>query len=448
MTKDETPARILVVDDSPSTLEVLRRNLVDGGHSVVTASGAADALALLSFTPVDLVLTDLKMPGMSGLDLVRHVRENLKETEIVVITGYATIGGAVEALRTGAEDYLAKPFTDVELREAVGRALRKLRGRKSDGAPPPAAVPGLLGESEAIRRAGRAIERAATSDGGVLLGGEDGTGKELVARIIHHRSARAHGPFLAMYCRSVAAESLHEELLGARGRPGLLARAAGGTLFVADIEEVGAAVREKLALLGAPARPARKPKSTSARLIAATCWGTGPSRTNPPVSSELFEEAIWLPPLRERGEDVVILARHFARHYAAALGRAVPELADPVLDVLRSYPWPGNVRELRGIVRDLVASELTTVSVPDLPPRMRFSAFRDAGWNRSLADVEAEHVRRVLAAVDGNKTRAAEILGIDRKTLREKLRDPESPAQVPAAGKSERTRRALRPPSR
>ncbi len=428
MTRDETPARILVVDDSPSTLEVLRRNLMDGGHSVVTASGAADALALLSFTPVDLVLTDLKMPGLSGLDLVRHVRENLKETEIVVITGYATIGGAVEALRTGAEDYLAKPFTDEELREAVERALRKLRGRKAESAPPPASVPGLLGESEAIRRAGRAIERTAASEGGVLLGGEDGTGKELVARIIHHRSARAHGPFLSLYCRSVVAESLHEELLGARGRPGLLARAAGGTLFVADIEEVGAAVREKLALLGPPARSTRKGKAASARLIAATCWGTGPSRTNPPVSSELFEEAIWLPPLRERGEDVVILARHFARHYAAALGRAVPELTDAVLDVFRSYPWPGNVRELRGIVRDLVAAELTTVAVPDLPPRMRFSAFRDAGWNRSLADVEAEHVRRVLAAVDGNKTRAAEILGIDRKTLREKLRDPEPPA--------------------
>jgi DNA-binding NtrC family response regulator len=363
---------------------------------------------------------------MSGLDLVRHVRENLKATEIVVITGYATIGGAVEALRTGAEDYLAKPFTDDELREAVGRALRKLRGRKSESAPPPAAVPGLLGESEAIRRAGRAIERAAPSEGGVLLGGEDGTGKELVARIIHHRSVRAHGPFLSMYCRSVAAESLHEELLGARGRPGLLARAAGGTLFVADIEEVGAAVREKLALLGPPARPARKTRPASARLIAATCWGTGPSRTNPPVSSELFEEAIWLPPLRERGEDVVILARHFARHYAGALGRPVPELAEPVLDVFRSYPWPGNVRELRGIVRDLVAGDLAAVSVPDLPPRMRFSAFRDAGWNRSLADVEAEHVRRVLAAVDGNKTRAAEILGIDRKTLRDKLRDRET----------------------
>ncbi|MFN7988477.1 MAG: sigma-54 dependent transcriptional regulator [Thermoanaerobaculia bacterium] len=427
MTRHETPSRILVVDDSPSTLEVLRRNLVDGGFSVVTASGVADALALLSFTPVDLVLTDLKMPGMSGLDLVRHVRENLKETEIVVITGYATIGGAVEALRTGAEDYLAKPFTDEELREAVERALRKLRVRKSDGAPPPSAVPGLLGESEAIRRAGRAIERAAQSEGGVLLGGEDGTGKELVARIIHQRSARAHGPFLSMYCRSVAPESVHEELLGARGRPGLLARAAGGTLFVADIEEVGAAVREKLALLGPPARSARKPRSASARLVAATCWGTGPSRTNPPVSSELFDEAIWLPPLRERGEDVVILARHFARHYAGALDRPVPDLADPVLDVFRSYPWPGNVRELRGVVRDLVAGELSAVAVPDLPPRMRFSAFRDAGWNRSLADVEAEHVRRVLAAVDGNKTRAAEILGIDRKTLRDKLRDRDTP---------------------
>ncbi len=428
MKKDETPARILVVDDSPSTLEVLRRNLVDGGHSVVTASCAADALALLSFTPVELVLTDLKMPGVSGLDLVRHVRENLKETEIVVITGYATIGGAVEALRTGAEDYLAKPFTDEELREAVGRALRKLRGRRSVGMPPPAAVPGLLGESEAIRRAARAIERAAPSEGGVLLGGEDGTGKELVARIIHHRSERSHGPFLSMYCRSVAAESLHEELLGARGRPGLLARAAGGTLFVADIEEVRPAVREKLALLCPPARQARKPRSTSARLIAATCWGTGPSRTNPPVSGELFEEAIWLPPLRDRGEDVVILARHFARHYADALGRPVPELTAPVLDVFRSYPWPGNVRELRGIVRDLVANDMAAVAVPDLPTRMRFSAFRDAGWNRSLAEVEAEHVKRVLAAVDGNKTRAAEILGIDRKTLREKLRGSELPA--------------------
>jgi len=146
------------------------------------------------------------------------------------------------------------------------------------------------------------------------------------------------------------------------------------------------------------------------------------------VSGELFEEAIWLPPLRDRGEDVIILARHFARHYAAALSRPSPDLTDAVLDIFRSYPWPGNVRELRGIVRDLVAADLTIVAVPDLPPRMRFSAFRDAGWNRSLAEVESEHVRRVLAAVEGNKTRAAEILGIDRKTLGSKLRERGEPA--------------------
>jgi len=433
---------ILIVDDAPETLEVLRRNLEGEGYRVSAARSVAEALAVLDATPVDLVITDYKMPKVSGMDLVRHVRENLPGTEVVMITGYASIEGAIEAIKTGAEEYLPKPFTDEELFEAVRRALEKRSRRRAAAAPAPAAapLPGFIGRSELMRQVYAAIGKAAETVATVLITGESGTGKELVARAIHYSSRRSAAPFVAVNCGGIPEGLIESELFGhmkgaftgaVTSRAGFFLTADGGTIFLDEIAELGLPLQVKLlrvlqdkevTMVGAP-----RPRHVDVRIVAATN-----KQLRTLVARQLFREDLFfrlnvipieLPPLRERGDDILLLARHFAEKFARELGRPVPRLSDPLLESLLAYPWPGNVRELENIVQRLVVMvEGDEIDVTSLPASMRFSAPRAVSLHRPLAEVEAEHVQAVLASVDGNKTAAAKILGIDRKTLREKLK--------------------------
>jgi DNA-binding NtrC family response regulator len=437
---------ILVVDDSPETLEVVQRNLTEHGYRVHLASSVPQAIALLEVTRVDLVVTDVKMPAVSGMDLVRHIRENLADTEVVMITGYPSLEGAVSAVKAGAEEYLAKPFTEEELISAVHRALEKLATRRAARAP---AVPerpaGLIGESDAIRRVHEMIERAASTTATVLLTGESGTGKELVARAIHYASLRAASAFVPVNCGAIPEGLMESELFGhMRGsftgatetRAGFFLTADGGTIFLDEIGEIRPNLQVKLLrvledrevyMVGAS-----RPRKADVRIIAATN-----KRLTTLVEKGAFREdlyfrihvlAIDVPPLRERGNDVLLLASHFAAKFAKELGKDPPRYSDAVLQAIRSYHWPGNVRELENLVqRTIVMVDGPCVEITDLPPHMRFSVGRGAGLHRTLADVEAEHIRNVLASVGGNKTRAALILGIDRKTLREKMKEPATP---------------------
>jgi DNA-binding NtrC family response regulator len=444
--------RLLIVDDAVDTLEVLERNLSAQGYEVLRAQAVAQAVELLALTPVDLVITDLKMPGASGLELVRHVREKLPDTAVMMITGYASIEGAVEAVKLGAEDYLPKPFTQDELQTAVSRALGKLERRRAErpGAGRPAAdVVGLVGRSEPLRRVLEAVVLAAGTGGPVLVSGECGSGKEQVAREIHYRSARARGPFLAVSCGKVPEHLLEGELFGyAAGEPsnraelepgragppprdGLFQLATGGTVYLAQLTDLPLPLQEKLA---AALRDRRvTPVGGTQALPVDVRVVAGTTRDLPAlVNKGLFREdlllllgaiAIALPPLRERGEDVGLLAQHFLGRAARRAGRPVPDLAPAALDALGSYPWPGNVGELRAEMERLVlAGARDPIEVGDLPPLVRASLDRADALNRSLAEVEAEHIRAALASVQGNKTRCARILGIDRKTLREKMK--------------------------
>ncbi|MDQ7779208.1 MAG: sigma 54-interacting transcriptional regulator [Planctomycetota bacterium] len=217
MTDSLDKERILVVDDSAETLEVLRRNLASSGYQVFTALAVADAIKILEGTAVDLVITDFKMPGANGLDLIRHVRENLKNTEVMMITGFPTIEGAVKAVKDGADDYLPKPFTDKELFGAVRKALDKLRVRKSARGMshrPPQPSHGLIGESDPMRKVFSVIAKAASASATVLIAGESGTGKELVARAIHYSSKRASAPFVPINCGGIPETLLESELFG------------------------------------------------------------------------------------------------------------------------------------------------------------------------------------------------------------------------------------------
>jgi DNA-binding NtrC family response regulator len=435
--------RILLVDDAPDTLEVLQRNLRSKGYQVFTAPGVADAIRILEETPLDLVITDLKMPKVSGLDLVRHVRENFKNTEVMMITGYPSVDGAVEAVKTGAQEYLAKPFTDEELFSSVRSTLDRLRTRRTAQALPyrtPRAPHGLVGESPAMQKVFSAITKVAPTPATVLITGESGTGKELVARAIHYSSARTSAPFVPVSCAAIPEGLLESELFGhvkgaftgaSETRAGFFQTADGGTIFLDEISATSLSTQVKLlrvlqdkevCMVGSA-----RPRKVDVRILAATNKDLSIL-----VKKETFREdlyfrlnviAIDIPPVRNRGDDVLLLIHHFATAFAKELGKPAPRFSDQALQLLRNYHWPGNVREVENVIQRLVLmTEGDLIEVPDLPSLLRFSALRETGFDRTLAEVEAEYIRNVLASVDGNRTQAAKILGIDRKTLRQKLK--------------------------
>jgi DNA-binding NtrC family response regulator len=444
MPRSNVKETILVVDDAPDTLEVLSRNLISKGYKVFTSPGVPEAIKILEGTHIDLVITDLKMPEISGLDLIKHVRENLKDTEVMMITGYASINGAVKAVKTGAEEYLAKPFTDEELFSAVKRALDKLHIRKAGNARPPKKTPdtyGLLGESETMRKVFDAIPKITSSTANVLITGESGTGKELVARAIHYSSKRASAPFIPVNCGGIPEGLLESELFGyvkgaftgaTESRAGFFQTADGGTIFLDEVSETSLSMQVKLlrvlqdkevCMVGA-----NRTRKVDVRVLAATNKDLLSVVKKGTFREDLFFRlnviTIGIPPLRERGDDILFLANYFAKKYAEELGKDTPSFSDKALEVIKNYNWPGNVRELENVIQRLVVmGEDELVEVPDLPSLMRFSALRETGLRRTLADVEAEYIRNVLASVNGNKSRAAEILEIDRKTLREKLKN-------------------------
>ncbi|MCU0294100.1 MAG: response regulator [Thermoanaerobaculaceae bacterium] len=412
-------AVILVVDDAVDTVEVLRRNLQGRGFAVLTAGSVGEAVGVLGQHAVDLVVTDMRMPGGSGLAVIRHVSENLPDTEVLVITGYATVEGAVEALKAGAENYLAKPFTDGELFAAVDAAFAKLgvrrAGREADAAAARARW-GLVGACEAMRGVAGALDRLAASTRPVLVSGEAGTGRRHVARALHRAAGSGAGVFAELGAATATPNEVERELRGEGGAPALLT-GVGGTLYVADVTEIPLELQERLLGIGEGGHPRQ-----DARLVVSTSMPVPTAVAAGLLHPSWQRRAVALPPLRERGDDVIVLAWHFLTEATTRGATAVPELDEAALRLVRSYAWPGNVRELRDLMQSLVAARKPRVGVRDLPAAMRYSARGDADASRSLAEVEWEHLQAVMAEAGGNKSRAADILGIDRKTLREKLR--------------------------
>jgi two-component system response regulator HydG len=443
------PAVILVVDDSPDALELLKRNLVPAGHTVVAAASAEEASELLKGTAFDLVVTDMKMPRVTGLDLIRHVRSHYKGVGVLMVTGYPSIGGAVEALRLGAEDYLAKPFTKQELLDAVAGALAKQHREL----PPPATAPaGIIGASGPMQAVFHAVDKAAAVNATVLITGESGTGKELVARAIHYQGGRAAHPFVPVNCGGIPESLLESELFGhvkgaftgaVETRAGFFQTGHKGTIFLDEVGDTSLSMQVKLlrvlqerevCMVGSA-----RPQKVDVRIIAGTHKDLramiGSGRLREDLYYRLNVINIELPPLRTRGGDVLLLARYFSAKYADEMGRPLPQYTERALEAMSRYAWPGNVRELENLVQRLMAmADSDIIDAPDLPPGMRSECLPDGrGLERTLAQVEADHIRHVLDQVGGNKSRAAERLGIDRKTLREKLKrirvEPEAEGQ-------------------
>ncbi len=443
-------APVLIVDDDPAMRDLLAAELRRGGYEAHVAAGRDAALACLRARRIGVVVTDLRMPGASGHDLCREVVQEFPAVPVIVMTGFGSMEAAVESIRAGAYDFLTKPFSFEQLKVALDRALEHaaLRSELRRLRRQTAASPGLgdlLGASPAMERAFELIERVGPTDASVLLTGESGTGKERAARALHDLSRRRSGPYVALNCAALPEQLFESELFGhlkgaftgaERERQGLLRQASGGTLFLDEVGELPTALQPKLlrVLQEGRVRPlgADVEARVDVRLIVATNRDLGQDIAAGKFRADLYYRlaviTIHLPPLRERGDDVLLLAEHFLDAIADARGVRRPELGDDAEARLLAYPWPGNVRELRNWIEHAVAmSDGPVVHARHLPqgvvsvtPAGRVASPPPEGLE-TLDEVDRRHILKVMAAVQGNKSQAAKILGIDRKTLLARL---------------------------
>jgi DNA-binding NtrC family response regulator len=440
MSKKHDNRNVLVVDDSPETVELIKRNLESAGYSVYTSGNVQSAIKLLESIDIDLVITDLKMPTGNGIELVRHVAENLKGVGTLVITGFPSIQGAVESIKIGAEEYLVKPFTDLELFKSVERVLGKTGREKKQLRKASPQNFGIIGESAPMIKVFNTINKAKSSNATVLISGESGTGKELVARALHYGGHASAAPFVPVNCGGIPDTLLESELFGyVRGaftgatetRAGFFQTADGGTIFLDEISNTSLSMQAKLLrvlqekefyMIGS-----KKPMKVNVRVVAATNVDLMQL-----VKKGLFREDLYyrlniitidLPPLRDRDKDIHLLMDFFLAKYVQEAGKPHMKFSKKATDALMAYAWPGNVRELQNLIHRLVIlADDSTIDVPDLPENFRFSASRTKGLHRTLDAVEREYIQDVLAANKNNISRAAQVLGIDRKTLREKIK--------------------------
>jgi len=432
---------LLAVDDNLNALEIIKRNLERIGCKVITRSSVKSAVEVLNDLEIDLVITDLKMPKHSGLDLIRYVNENFNKIGIIMITGYPSIEGAVQAIKTGAQEFLAKPFTDEELLSAVQKILDQLTAnRRTQATIESDTTCGIVGRSKPMKNVFKLIAKAAAMMANVLISGESGTGKELVARAIHYDSARSSAPFVPVNCTAIPESLIESELFGhEKGaftganvtRAGFFQVADGGTVFLDEIGDASPSLQAKL-LRVMQNREIIKVGSSQVikvdtRIVAATNKDLKALVDKNHFREDLYYRInvidIHMPPLRERREDVPLLMNHFVSNVCREMGGRSFTFSDRALKALTDYAWPGNVRELENLIQKLaVTVDNNILDIADLPEPMRFSISRKKGLNRSLAEVESEHIKHVLENVGGNKTQAAKILKIDRKTLREKIK--------------------------
>jgi len=442
---------LLVVDDDRSMCELLRDGLSELDFDVTLTTSPIDAMKLAQAQEFDAVITDLNMPTMDGLELCKELVKVRPNVPVLVITAFGTLDSAVRAIRVGAYDFLTKPL-DIEvvalaldralghrrLSEEVKQLRRLVENDKRYG--------DIVGGSPPMRAVYETIERAAPTESTILLTGETGTGKEIVARSIHHQSRRANGPFVALNCAAMAESLLESELFGhVRGaftdarttRAGLFVQAKGGTLFLDEVGEMPLSLQPKLlrALQERVVRPvgADHEVTVDVRVVAATHRDLDAFVEEGRFRQDLFYRLnvihLELPPLRARGGDVTLLAENFLHELSGKLGRNITGLSREVIERFLAYPWPGNVRELQNCIERAVAlARAEVIGVEDLPDRIRayqtshvLVTSSDPTELLTLDEVERRYILRVLEMVGGNKTKAAQVLGLDRKTLHRKV---------------------------
>jgi len=454
---DSGPMRVLVVDDDPEMAELLAEILTDEGYAARTAVGGSEALWMMQSVDFPLVITDLRMHGMSGMHLLDEIRQQHPDTEVVMITAFGSIDTAIDAMRRGAYDYITKPFKTDAILAAVRRAaekiglgdqLRRLTGSGS------VRFHGMIGASPPMRRVFDHIRQVAASPAGVLLTGESGTGKEVAARAIHAESGRT-GPLVPVNCAAIPESLMEGELFGARkgaytdareDRKGLFEHAAGGTLFLDEVGEIPLPLQSKL-LRALQERIIRRLGDTreipiDVRVIAAT----NADLTRAVAEGRFREDLFWrlnvipihLPPLRDRPDDIPLLAQDLVARFATENRKPVRGLTAAALERLSAHHWPGNIRELaNALERAVILAQGPAIDGADLPPGLGTrgpvtangaaphavpsNLPPEAAGEPTLEELERRYILHVLDTCHGNRTAAARRLGIDRKTLYRKL---------------------------
>ncbi|MGB0599019.1 MAG: sigma-54-dependent transcriptional regulator [Rubripirellula sp.] len=444
---------VLIVDDDRAMCELVETTLQISGYTAEWCQSADAALARLSEREFDVVLTDVRMPGVTGLELCQQINQSRPDVPVVVMTAFGSLQTAVSAIRSGAYDFITKPV-DMDLltltieraieRRQLTRQIRLLEERFGQSQQ----VGSLLGESAPMQQLYDQLARIGPSEASVLITGESGTGKELVARSIHQLSDRAEQPFVGVNCGALSEAILESELFGhvqgaftdARGdRKGLFQEAQGGTLLLDEIGDMPLTMQVKLlrALEESKVRPVGGDRDLDfdVRVLAATHCDLETAVEEGRFRQDLFYRInviqLSLPPLRSRGADILQLAQHFLEQFSKRSNKQLTHIAAPAAKRLLSYSWPGNVRELRNVIERAVAlTRFDTVTLEDLPDKIRehrgetvFIGGDDPTELVSLEEIEHRYIQHVLRAVHQNRTQAAKILRLDRKTLYRKLKN-------------------------
>lgn len=434
----------LIVEDDLQMLELLGRHLKSLDYQVFKATNVEDALELLKESAVDLLITDLRMPGLSGMDLLEYVVKAYPEIAVLVVTGFPSVSGAVDALKMGAVDYLTKPFTEKEIREAVLQTQKKIHS-KVPSAREKARFNyyGLIGASDALKSITEIVERIKNTRVTTLITGESGTGKEVLARAIHYSSSYSKEPFIAVNCGAIPENLLESELFGvAKGaytgathdREGFFEAANGGTIFLDEISSASMAVQTRLLRVIQDKSFHRvgstKTQKINVRIVAASNVDLMKLCEKERFRTDLYYRLnvirLDIPSLKQRKEDIEVLADHFMKKFYQEFDLQPVELTNSFLNQLLAYHWPGNVRELENIIQRWVL--MADLKHGEMQLGFDVSSTEngigiDSQW-KSLEEKQLEYIQKVLSFTEGNKSKAAAILGIDRKTLRKKLEKP------------------------
>jgi len=451
------PATLLVADDDPGLRESLERTLTREGFHVVLASDGNAALERLRGGGIDLVLTDLKMPGLTGIEVLRAAKAIAPDVDVILLTAFGTVEEAVRAMKAGAYDFLTKPFQRPQVLRLIRQALERRdliqQNRELQQRLDVLLQQGIaIGSSPAFRRMMMLIDQVADSSATVLIQGESGTGKELVAKTIHARSARRKGPFVAVNCAALPETLLESELFGyekgaftgAAGRKeGRFELADGGTLFLDEVADLSPVTQPKILRVLQEGEFERlggtRTLRVDVRIVAATNQDLAQMVREKRFREDLYYRlnviTINVPPLRERREDIHVLAQHFLRMYAAKNNRKLEGFTDEALRRLEAYAWPGNVRELENVIeRGVVLARSAQMDVADLPPEIAGATPLPEGVlsvriGTPLAEVEQRLLEETLRVTKGNKTLTARLLGIDPRTVSRKLERQDEPGE-------------------
>jgi len=443
--------KILVVDDDLEMCGLLSDVLKGEGFSVNTLNDSLEASRLLKKEDFDVIITDLKMKGLKGLDLLEETNKVAPLTPVIIITAFGTIESAIKAMKMGAYDYITKPFQMDELVLTVKKALEN-RFLKKEVVRLKKEVEAryhfhqLIGKSSSMQKIYDLIERISDTSSNVLITGESGTGKELVAKAIHYNGIRKEGPCIAVNCAAIPETLLESELFGYKkgaftdaksDKKGLIFEANEGTLFLDEITEMSFTLQAKL-LRVIEEKEVRPLGDTKSYPIDVGIISTSNRDIKSLIQQGQFREDLYyrlkvidieLPPLRDRREDIPLLAQHFIRKFNGEMKKNISSISESALKILLNYSWPGNVRELENVIqRAITLTRHETILLEDLPITMieeKDESLIGKGFREkyTVSQLEKEYIKRVLLEAGGNKSKAAEILGLDRKTLYRKLQE-------------------------